>query len=106
MIKLTLEVKLTFLVKIMKRIKLCLTAGLISAFLTGCVNTQQVTAGDGQSAFSVDCSGPLGNWKACYEKIGDVCGAYGYTVLRSSLDGNVIRGKESSERTILARCSK
>ena len=82
-------------------------ATLISSFvLLGCTSTQQITAGDGQAAFSVDCSGPLGSWKACYDKIGDVCGAYGYTVIRSSLDGNVIRGKESSERNILARCSK
>lgn len=106
MIKLTIKEKNTFLMKNMKNLIKHLAACAVLVALTGCVNTQQVTAGDGQAAFSVDCSGPLGSWKACYEKIGDICGAYGYTVLRSTLDGKVIRGKESSELTILARCSK
>jgi hypothetical protein len=74
--------------------------------LSSCAQQSVVTAGDGQSAFSVDCSGALGGWQACYDKIGAICAAYGYEVIKSSLDGNVIRGKESSVRTILARCKK
>jgi hypothetical protein len=77
---------------------------LIIPFLGACAQTNQIVAGDGQSAISVDCSGPVSTWQMCYDKIGAVCGAYGYEVIRSTLDGNSIRGKESSERIIVARC--
>ena len=76
----------------------------ISPFLGACAQTQQITTVDGQSAISIDCSGVFGNWSMCYDKIGAICGAYGYEVIRSTLDGNVIRGKESDQRTIIARC--
>lgn len=73
-------------------------------FLGACAQTNHIVAGDGQSAISVDCSGPVSTWQMCYDKIGAVCGAYGYEVIRSTLDGNSIRGRESSERVIVARC--
>ena len=83
------------------------TASLVATLvLAGCVYPEQITAEDGQTAVSVNCSGLVSNWQSCYEKIGEFCGGYGYTVLRSSLDGNIIRGKESSERKILARCNR
>jgi|688.fasta_scaffold1475199_1 hypothetical protein len=53
---------------------------------------------DGQAAISVECSGPLTSWQACCEKIGSICGAYGYEVISSTLDGNIIRGNESDKR--------
>lgn len=73
-------------------------------FLGACAQTQKIVAGDGQSAISVDCSGLVSSWQMCYDKIGAVCGAYGYEVIRSTLDGSTIRGKESTERIITARC--
>lgn len=72
--------------------------------LGACAQTQTIIAGDGQSAISVDCSGSMNNWQNCYNKIGEMCGAYGYEVIRSTLDGNSIRGKESDHRVITARC--
>ena len=76
----------------------------LTLFLGACAQTQKIVAGDGQSAITVDCSGLVSSWQMCYDKIGAVCGAYGYEVIHSTLDGNSIRGKESSERIITARC--
>lgn len=74
--------------------------------LTGCASQKKITAGDGVSAFNIDCSGSIKSWDTCYEKIAKTCGAMGYEVIRSSLDGNEIRGSESNNRTIIARCKK
>jgi hypothetical protein len=77
---------------------------LVTSLLGACAQTQQIKTFDGQNATSVDCSGVLGNWSMCYEKIGNICGAYGYEIVSSTLDGNVIRRKESDQRVIIARC--
>jgi len=73
-------------------------------FLSACAQQNQIIAGDKQAAIKVECSGILGNWQQCYDKIGSICGPYGYEVISSTLDGKVIRGDESTERVIVARC--
>ena len=79
---------------------------IIGSSLIGCASQKTIVVGDGESALKVDCSGSLKSWDTCYEKIAKTCGAMGYEVIRSSLDGNEIRGSESSNRTIVARCKK
>jgi hypothetical protein len=82
------------------------TIATLLILLAGCASQNEIIAGDGESAFQVDCSGNVKSWDVCYEKIAKTCGAMGYEVIRSSLDGNEIRGKESKNRSILARCKK
>jgi hypothetical protein len=82
------------------------TVAALLISLSGCASQNEIIAGDGESAFQVDCSGNIKGWDVCYEKIAKTCGAMGYEVIRSSLDGNEIRGKESKNRYILARCKK
>jgi len=79
---------------------------ILLPFISACTQIQEMKTNDGQAAISVECSGPLSSWQACYEKIGSICGAYGYEVISSTLDGNSIRGKESDKRVIIARCKK
>ena len=79
---------------------------ILLPFMSACTQTQEMKTTDGQAAISVECSGPLSSWQGCYEKIGSICGAYGYEVINSTLDGNTIRGKESDKRLIIARCKK
>jgi hypothetical protein len=74
--------------------------------MSGCSSQKKVIAGDGESAIKIDCSGRLQSWDMCYEKLAKSCASMGYEILRSSLDGNEIRGKESDQRTIIARCKK
>ena len=79
---------------------------ILLPLMSACTLTQEMKTADGQAAISVECSGPLTSWQACYEKIGSICGAYGYEVISSTLDGNTIRGNESDKRVIIARCKK
>ncbi len=74
--------------------------------INGCAAQKNIVVGDGDSAIQIDCSGHLKSWDMCYDKLAKSCGAMGYEILRSSLDGNEIRGKESNQRTVIGRCKK
>ncbi|MBI5741438.1 MAG: trypsin-like peptidase domain-containing protein [Nitrospirae bacterium] len=60
---------------------------LISIFLiSGCATANRVYTPDGQTGYSINCSGSALNWGMCYEKAGELCGSIGYDVIVRSGD--------------------
>lgn len=76
----------------------------LAVIISACAQESVHEVAGVKSEYRVDCSGSFKNWQVCYEKIALKCGAYGYEVISSTLDGNSIRGKESAERVINFRC--
>jgi len=66
----------------------CSAAGIVgalavSAALTGC-STHRTYLADGSRGYSITCRGFLNTWDSCLVKAGKLCGARGYTTIRSS----------------------
>jgi hypothetical protein len=60
--------------------------------LVACASSSKTCGPDGRVAYSIDCSGLVGTWGACYEKAGDLCGAAGYDVMTRDSDQNLVFG--------------
>jgi len=79
---------------------------LLSLVLSSCVQETIHEVPGSKSVFVVDCSGADNNWQSCYTNIANSCGAYGYEVISSTLDGNSIRGNVKKDRSIRFKCMK
>lgn len=61
-------------------IKQALISGFaVTAFLSGCATSTQITTQNGKPGHVIDCAG--GSMSHCYQKASQLCGTKGYTVL-------------------------
>ena len=67
-----------------KKYKALLCAVFASYFMclvAGCTLSKQITGPNGETLYSIDCSGALNNMGSCLEKAGKICGASGYDIV-------------------------
>lgn len=91
--------------------KALLTLG-IAASVGGCAYARTTYAPDGRAAHSIECSGGMMSWSACYTKAGEICGPRGYDVLSQNSDqnaafgggGGIYSGSMNTTRVLLIAC--
>lgn len=52
-----------------------------SSILLGCAYSRQISGPNGETLYSIDCSGYALNMGSCLEKAGKICGSAGYDIL-------------------------
>jgi hypothetical protein len=58
--------------------------------LNACAATvKEVYTSEGKPGYSIDCSGDMLSWAACYEGAGKKCGTKGYEILNINDDENL-----------------
>jgi hypothetical protein len=62
----------------MKRI---LVISMTLATLNGCATAEMKYLNNGQQGLSIDCSGEVNSWAACYEKAEASCAGTGYNII-------------------------
>lgn len=60
--------------------KLIFLLCLIS-FSAGCATFKQFTGPNGETLYSIDCSGYYSNVGTCLKKAGEICGSAGYDII-------------------------
>jgi len=88
------------------KLKITLISLLVLLTLVSCTSTGRVGVINDEQATEIECSGMFSSWQNCYEKISQICGAFGYEIVKSNLDGQIIRGSENAIRKITATCKK
>lgn len=92
-------------------IKVALGVVLLGS-LSGCAAAHKTVLPDGRKGISLNCSGPLMTWNACYEKAGDACPS-GYEIVAKDGDGgngmaygnrNGFGASSSNTRTLMVAC--
>lgn len=59
----------------------------IMTLIAGCASSSETYLPDGSAGYSLDCSGTLRDWGACYEKAGELCGTRGYDIIGAQGEG-------------------
>jgi hypothetical protein len=92
---------------------------VMAVMLGGCATAREVRQPDGWQSHVISCGGPFLNVGHCLEKAGEVCGGYGYTVIKREGDtaaaDSIPSGggpdlpamsglKDYQERKLLIRC--
>jgi hypothetical protein len=88
-----------------------------AAGLAACANSSTLTyLPNGSTGFAINCSGSdaSSNWSQCYEKAGQVCGAYGYDVVSKDVDNGAtsggtlggLLGANVKNRSMVVQCKK
>ncbi|HEY4351860.1 MAG TPA: hypothetical protein VGN31_11570 [Paraburkholderia sp.] len=97
-----------------------MAAGLsisVVAALAGCASSTTMTyLPNGDTGFAINCSGSdaSSNWGECYQRAGEVCGAYGYEVISKDVDNGAtsggslggILGANVKNRSMVVRCKQ
>jgi hypothetical protein len=89
----------------------------ILASLSGCASsTTRTYLPSGETGFAINCSGSdaSSNWGACYQRAGEVCGAYGYDVISKDVDNGAtsggsiggLLGANVKNRSMVVRCKQ
>ena len=68
---------------------------LVSTILAGCANANMITLPNGQSGFTINCSGTAVSISKCYEKAGTVC-PNGYDIISSHNQSGVMSNIDGS----------
>lgn len=84
----------------------------LALILAGCATAKVTYGPDGRQVHSINCSGNLMTWNACYEKAGALCGARGYDIVERTGDqnstfaagGGWASGGAFNSRTLLVSC--
>jgi hypothetical protein len=53
----------------------------LSISLAGCATSKETYTSSGNKGSSINCSGVLVSWDACYKEAGKICKSRGYTLL-------------------------
>lgn len=79
---------------------------LAAVLLYGCTTQRTVYLPDGRQGLSINCSGTMQSWEACYIKASDICGSSGYEIVAQNDDQGVSLGGPIMTRTMLISCNE
>lgn len=82
--------------------------------VSGCATVNPTYTGDGEKAYTLNCSGNARGWDKCLKSAGDICGSRGYKILDRSSEDAAIAGannhgffaNQTNERSMLIACKK
>src|SRR5262245_48146918 len=72
-----------------------LVATLVLA-LAGCASATRMTTPDGRQGYTVECSGAMQDWDACFVRADQLCKEQGYDLFRQAGEENALIASEPS----------